>query len=104
DAGDIVAHEVTFASVDAGADIDADVIEPGDKRRGATDAHQGPVEGRQDAVASLFDHTATVALDLLSSDAVVVSEQCLPALGAKGGGRGGRVDEVGEQHGRERPR
>jgi hypothetical protein len=68
---------------------------------GTTHAPGGAVEGREHAVAKVLDLLSAKSGELPAHRAVVAVEQSVPAAIAQFGRALGRVDDVGEHHGRQ---
>src|SRR5207253_11092148 len=101
DAADIVADQLAFAGVEAGAYLDPELAHRVASRTGAADRARGPIEGGEKAVAHRLHRAAPVALELPAHERVVAPDQIPPAAVAERGGLPGGLDDVGEHHGGE---
>src|SRR6266702_3864863 len=63
----------------------------------------GAVERREETIASRVHLPSTEPRELAADDLVVFLEEFPPCPVAEVGSMGGRIDDIGEQHGREHP-
>src|SRR5581483_3118722 len=101
DAADIVIHDLAFAGVKPGADIDAERPDLLGDRAGAAHAARGAIEGGQKSVAGGLHLVAAKAREVAADQGMMTVEKMTPALIAKLGRLFGRADDVGEEHGGE---
>jgi hypothetical protein len=69
----------------------------------AANPPRGAVERREEAVASRVHLPSPEPRELAADDVVVFFEQLPPGAVAEVGSMGSRIDDIGEQHGREHP-
>jgi hypothetical protein len=100
DSADIPVSKLALAGVESRTDLDAQRAHLLADRACAVDAPCRPVEGREDAVARGFYLPTAVPVELTPDEAVVLLEQIAPASVAERRGAFGRLDYVGEEHGR----
>src|SRR5436305_9932698 len=87
----------------AGPDFDLQLRGLVGYRARAADRSRGPVEARDEAVPRLLDLPTSEALQLRADERVVPLQQRAPSSVAQLGRVFRRVDDVGEQDGREDP-
>src|SRR5262249_21949516 len=101
DAAQLLAHRLTFARVDSGADTHTQLVQiRRDGRRGA-DRARGTVERGKKTIARRVDLAPTKAPEVRANDRVMSLEQVAPLAVTKLDRLSRRVDDVGEQHRRE---
>jgi hypothetical protein len=101
DAADIVAHHLDLAGVHAGADLEIERPHCPHDLLGTAHGARRAVEQRQEAVAGGLHFAATMALQL-GANSHVMRLQRRPPLAVAGRHRlFRRIDDVGEQHGRQ---
>src|SRR4030095_1776127 len=66
---------------------------------GAAHRARGPVERSNETIAGRIHLAAAQAFDLLADDAIMLTEQFLPAVIAELGGAPRRIDDVREENG-----
>src|SRR6266702_7293968 len=87
----------------AGANLQVKLAETVADRAGAMDSPGGAVERREETVASRVHLPPTEPRELAADDLVVFLEEFPPGAVAEVGSMGSRIDDIGEQHGREHP-
>jgi hypothetical protein len=95
-AGDIGAAHFDFTRMDARPHLDAERSDRVDDRVRAVDRNAGTGECRDESVSGRVDFTATVALQFVADDVVVVVEQVVSAVVAERCGALRGADNVGE--------
>jgi hypothetical protein len=103
DTPDVSAAELDLARVEPGSDVDTELLGPAADGGSTLDAASWSVEGRQHAVAGVFDVPTPESLQLAADhDVVRVQELAPPPIPKPGRPRSGS-GYVGEQHGGENP-
>src|SRR5207244_306375 len=85
------------------ANLQVKVAETVSDRAGAANPPRGAVERREETIASRVDFPPTKPRELAADDLVVFLEEFPPCPVAEVGSMGSRIDDIGEQHGREHP-
>ena len=88
-----------LAGMQAGADLQTDLLDRISDGSSAANGPCRPVEGREEAVASGIDLGSGVTFQELANQGVVAVEKLPPAVVADGLELLGGTDDVGEQHG-----
>ena len=102
-AADIAAHERDLARVDTDSDRESELLRRAGHRGRAPHGPRRPIEDRKEAVAGRLDLPPAIRVQVVTDAGVVESQQLLPGPIADLFERRGRVDDVGEEHGREDP-
>src|SRR5829696_1600290 len=98
DARQVVPAQLALTTVNAGPDLEPEVTGADRDRPGAVDRTSRSVEGGQEPVAGCVHLVTAVAAELAPDCCVVPVEEVVPAPVAFGGGAGGRIDDVREEH------
>jgi hypothetical protein len=103
DPADILATHLDFAGVQAGAQRETDLLRSCAEGERATHRAARSVEGCENAVTCAFHKISAVLLDRLFRQTIVTIEQFVPALVSDFHRQTRRVDDVGEENGRQDP-
>src|SRR3990172_7522711 len=101
DPGDVGSVELDLTGVESTSDLDPERRHRPDDRPGEPDPAGGAVERYEEPVPHRLDLATAESTELSPHDPVVVLADLAPPGVAQRGGVGRRVDDVGEQHGRE---
>src|SRR5215813_7133325 len=99
DAGGLGSLAFDLAGVQTGTDLQADLPDRIADSASATDGPRGPVEGREEAVASGVDLGSAIMPQELADSGVMAVEKLPPTVVADRLELLGGTDNVGEQHG-----
>ena len=100
-AAQLLAHRLTLARVDSGADIHTQLLQIRRDGRSRADRARGTVECGQKTIARRIDLAPTKAPEVRANDRVMSLEQVAPLAVTKLDGLSRRVDDVREQDRRE---
>ena len=100
---EIVTAYFALSGMDARSDLDAKVTSTVSHHLCAADGSRWAIETGQETIAGLLDFPASEVTEAVPDDLVVSFEKVPPGLIAFGSRSFRRVDDVGEQHGRQNP-
>ena len=103
DSRDVVTGEVDLPGVQTSAYLQSQRLECVADGEGTANRAGGPVERREDTVASELHGATSVPVKSLLHQRVVGDDELPPTPIAHAGDSGRRVDQVGKQHGGEHP-
>src|SRR5579859_3501891 len=97
---DVIREQLTFAGVQAGANVQAELADTVTNGDCAADRAAWAIERGKYPITERLDEPAPVELDL-TRERIVAFKQRAPSGITELGGTGGRPDDVGKEHGRQ---